>query len=80
MAADSHLLFIEKPSRLKLLVGILLALFFNVGSYEAGYAIIIALSRFCGGGTAHGWTWRNVQHDRAIWYLHSPLAKPIYIY
>ena len=59
-------IFKTTPSRLKQL-GILLALFFNIGSYEAGYAIILVVPIL--------WllrspmlTWRNFNLT-TIWYL-----------
>ena len=76
MAAISLVLIhLRKPSRLRL-VGILLALLLNVGSYEAGYAFILVVP------ISWWWhsprlTWRNVNMT-AIWYL-MPTAKLLYV-
>ena len=70
------LLFMEKPSRLRLL-GILLALFFNVGSYENAYMIIVIAPIL--------WFWRSPRwtgHNfnlTVIWYL-MPAAKLTYLF
>ncbi|MCY4019307.1 MAG: hypothetical protein OXG39_07850 [Chloroflexi bacterium] len=70
------LLFMEKPSRLRLL-GILLALLFNVGSYENAYMIIVIAPIL--------WFWRSprwTSHNfnlTVIWYL-MPAAKLIYMF
>ena len=70
------LLFMERPSRLRIL-GIYLALFFNVGTYENAYAVI-ALVPILWCWRRPRWTWRNVNLT-AIWYL-VPAAKLIYLF
>ena len=70
------LLFIEKPSRLKLL-GVYLALFFSIGLYESAY-LIIALVPILWWWHSPRWTWRNFNLT-ALWYA-IPAAKPIYLY
>ena len=70
------LLCLERPSRLRLL-GILLALFFNVGSYENAYVIImIAPILWCW----HRPRWTSYHFNvTVIWYL-IPAAKLIYLF
>ncbi|MCY4073499.1 MAG: hypothetical protein OXG60_19580, partial [Chloroflexi bacterium] len=67
--------FMEHPSRLRL-AGLWLATLLNVGSYEAGYAII-AIIPFLWWRRSPRWTWRNVNLT-AIWYL-FPLVKIVFL-
>ena len=67
--------FRENPSRLKLL-GLWLALMFNVGSYEIGYVLIAVIPLV--------WWWRGPMRDwrkvnlTVIWYL-APVFKGVYL-
>ncbi len=70
------LLFMEKPGRLRLL-GILLALLFNVGSYENAYMIIV-IAPILWFWRSPRWTNRNFNLT-VIWYL-MPAAKFIYLF
>ncbi len=70
------LLFMEKPSRLRLL-GILLALFFNVGSYENAYMIIVIAPILWFWRSSPRWTGYNFNLT-VIWYL-MPAAKLTYL-
>ncbi len=67
--------FVEQPSRLRL-AGLWLALLLNVGSYEAGYAII-AVMPLLWWWRRPLWTWRNVNLT-AIWYL-FPVVKIVFL-
>ena len=62
------------PSRLRLL-GIWLALLFSIGSYEAGYVIILLIPLFW--FRRMGLEWRSVNLT-VIWYL-VPAAKVLYL-
>ena len=68
------MLFLQKPSRLRLL-GILLALFFHVGTHEGAYAIVLFFPILWWWRSPR-WTWRNINLT-GIWYL-IPAAKVIY--
>ena len=70
------LYFLKKPGRLKML-GIYLALFFNVGSYESGY-IIVGLVPIMWCWHSPRRTWRNFNLT-AIWYV-IPTTKLIYLF
>ena len=67
--------FRTNPSRLRLL-GIFLALFFTVGSYEASYAIILVVPIMWWRQRPRR-TWRNVNMT-VVWYL-IPVAKIVYL-
>ncbi len=67
--------FVEDPSRLRL-AGLWLALLLNIGSYEAGYAII-AIIPFLWWRRRPRWTWRHVNLT-AIWYL-FPAVKIVFL-
>ncbi len=66
--------FVENPSRLRL-AGVWMALLLNVGSYEAGYAIIAVIPLLW--WRRLRWTWKNV-NITFIWYL-FPVAKVVYL-
>ena len=79
MAAISLVLIhLRKPSRLRL-VGILLALLLNVGSYEAGYAIVLLVVPILLVVAQPNVDLAQLQLDCTFWYL-TPLAKIIYMY
>ncbi len=66
--------FVENPSRLRL-AGVWMALLLNVGSYEAGYAIIAVIPLLW--WRRLRWTWKNV-NITIIWYL-FPVAKVVFL-
>ena len=67
--------FVEDPNRLRL-AGLWLALLLNVGSYEAGYAII-AVIPLLWWWRCPRWSWRQINIS-TIWYL-FPVVKIVFI-